>query len=66
MIPFVDNRSKHIDVIYNWIHNVLDAKLFKLTKVHTYDNGLGMMTKELPRGEFEACCDIVGLPISST
>ncbi|KAI5398187.1 hypothetical protein KIW84_063829 [Lathyrus oleraceus] len=60
------NRSKHFDVRYHWIHGVLDAKLLELAKFHTGDNGYDMMTKALPRGEFEACCDIVGFAISST
>ncbi|KAI5390312.1 hypothetical protein KIW84_075573 [Lathyrus oleraceus] len=60
------NRSKHIDVRYHWIHDVLDAKLLKLSKVHTNDNDSYMMTKAFPREKFEACYDIVGLTISST
>ncbi|KAI5405427.1 hypothetical protein KIW84_052278 [Lathyrus oleraceus] len=27
-----------MDVRYHWIHDVLDAKLLELAKVHTYDN----------------------------
>ncbi|KAI5389585.1 hypothetical protein KIW84_075031 [Lathyrus oleraceus] len=64
--PTFHNRSKHIDVRYHWIHDVLDAKLLELAKVHTNDNGYDMMTKALPRGKFEVCCDITGLAISST
>ncbi|KAI5402703.1 hypothetical protein KIW84_050343 [Lathyrus oleraceus] len=59
-------ESKHIDVRYHWIHDVLDTKLLELAKVHTYDNGFDMMTKALPRGKFEACCDIASLAIFST
>lgn len=32
------NRSKQINVRYHWIHNILDAKLLELTKVHMDDN----------------------------
>lgn len=64
--PTFHNRFKHIDVRYHWIHDVLDAKLLELAKFHTNDNGHDMMTKALPRGKFEAYCDIVGLTISST
>ncbi|RDX83005.1 hypothetical protein CR513_36131, partial [Mucuna pruriens] len=55
------SRSKHID-----IRDALDAKLLELAKVHTDDNGADMMTKIVPRGKFEACCEIVGLAITST
>ncbi|RDY06369.1 hypothetical protein CR513_09626, partial [Mucuna pruriens] len=53
-------KSKHIDVRYHWIRDALDAKLLKLAKVHTDENGVDMMTKVLPRGKFEAC-EIAGL-----
>ncbi|CAJ2671557.1 unnamed protein product [Trifolium pratense] len=36
--PTFHNRSKHIDVRYHWIRDVLDAKLLELAKVHTDDN----------------------------
>ncbi|XP_050908574.1 LRR receptor-like serine/threonine-protein kinase FLS2 [Lathyrus oleraceus] len=55
------NRFKHIDVRYHWLHDILDAKLLELAKVHTDDNGSDMMTKALPRRKFQACCDIAGL-----
>ncbi|RDY00850.1 hypothetical protein CR513_15918, partial [Mucuna pruriens] len=55
------SSSKHIDV-----SDVLDAKLLELVKVHTDDNGVDMMTKRVPRGKFEACCEIFGLKITST
>ncbi|GMI77269.1 hypothetical protein HRI_001396200 [Hibiscus trionum] len=49
-------RSKHIDVRYHWIRDVLEAKLLELEKIHTDDNGANMLTKALPRVKFEACC----------
>ncbi|RDX67831.1 hypothetical protein CR513_53245, partial [Mucuna pruriens] len=60
------SRSKHIDVRYHWIRDALDVKLLELDKVHTDDNGTNMMTKVVPRGKFEACCEIVWLAITST
>ena len=64
--PTFHSRSKHIDVRYHWIRDVLDARLLELAKVHTDDNGADMMTKALPRGKFEACCEIAGLAVIST
>jgi len=64
--PTFHSRSKHIDVRYHWIHDVLNDKFFELEKVHTNDNGTDMISKALPRGEFEVCCDIVGLAVIST
>ncbi|RDX96550.1 hypothetical protein CR513_20783, partial [Mucuna pruriens] len=60
------SRSKHIDVRYHWIRDALDAKLLELAKIHTDDNDANMMTKVVPRGKFEACCEIAGLAIIST
>ncbi|RDY10796.1 hypothetical protein CR513_04621, partial [Mucuna pruriens] len=53
-------------VRYHWIHDALDSKLLELAKVHIDDSNGDMMTKMLPRGKFEACCEIVGLTITST
>ena len=60
------SRSKHIDMRYHWIWDALDAKLLELAKIHTDDNGADMMTKALPRGKFEVCCEIAGLTVIST
>ncbi|RDX79634.1 hypothetical protein CR513_39913, partial [Mucuna pruriens] len=60
------SRFKHIDVTYHLICDALDAKLLELAKVHTDDNGADMMAKVVPRGKSEACCEIVGLMITST
>ena len=60
------SRSKHIDIRYHWIRDALDAKLLELAKIHIDDNGADMMTKALPRGKFEVCCEIAGLAIIST
>ncbi|CAL1407753.1 unnamed protein product [Linum trigynum] len=53
--------SKHIDVRYHWIRDVLEEKLLELNKVHTDDNGSDMMTKSLPSGKHIFCRDEAGL-----
>ncbi|GMJ10476.1 hypothetical protein HRI_004716700 [Hibiscus trionum] len=50
------DQSKHVDVRYHWIRDVLEAKLLELEKIRTDDNGADMLTKDLPRVKFEACC----------
>lgn len=50
---------------YHWIRDALNAKLLKLVKIHTDDNDADMMTKALPRGKFEDCCEIAGLVVTS-
>ncbi|RDX82690.1 hypothetical protein CR513_36490, partial [Mucuna pruriens] len=67
-------RSNRTNIDYSVIVRVqfilIRIQLFildpKLTKVHIDDNGANMMTKMVPRGKFEACCEIVGLAIAST
>ncbi|RDX68445.1 hypothetical protein CR513_52569, partial [Mucuna pruriens] len=48
------NRSKHVNLRYHWIRDALDVKLLELAKIHTDDNGAKMVTKMIPRGNFEA------------
>ena len=43
------SRSKHIQVRYHWIRDVLEEKQLELQKVHTDDNISDMMTKILPK-----------------
>ena len=64
--PTFHGRSKHIDVRYHWIRDVLDSKLLELEKIHTDDNGSDMLTKILPKGKFETCRLAAGLENSST
>lgn len=47
--PSFHSRSKHIDVRYHWIRDVLDNKFLELEKIHTDQNGADMMTKILPK-----------------
>ena len=47
--------SKHIDVRYHWLRDVLEEKQMHIEKVHTNGNGSNMMTKCLPREKLEAC-----------
>ncbi len=60
------SRSKHIDVRYHWIRDVLSSKLLELEKIHTDDNGSDMLTKSLPREKLEVCRLISGMVNPST
>jgi len=55
------SRSKHIDVRYHWIRDVLDEKLLQIEKIHTDDNGSDMMTETLPMQKLEICRRKAGL-----
>ena len=60
------SRSKHIDVRYHWIREVLNDKLLELEKIHTDDNGSDMLTKVLTRSKLESCCTVAGMAILPT
>ena len=49
------SRSKHIDVRYHWIWEILDSKLLTLENVHTSDNGTDMLTKALSKEKLLFC-----------
>ena len=49
------SRSKHIDVRYHWIRDVLESKKLYLEKIHTNANGSDMLTKCLLKEKLEAC-----------
>lgn len=53
--PTFQSQSKHIDMQYNWIHDVLNEKLLQLVKVLTNENGSDMMTKTLPKEKHVFC-----------
>jgi len=55
------SRSKHIDVRYNWIRDVLEKRMLRLEKIHTDENGSDMLTKTLPKGKFEFCREAAGI-----
>lgn len=55
------SKSKHIDVRYHWIRDVLESKLLHVEKIHTNNNRADMMTKVLPKDKLEVCKEVVGL-----
>ena len=55
------SRSKHIDVRYPWIRDVLKSKQLYLEKIHTSKNGSDMLTKCLPKEKVKAHRQRAGL-----
>ena len=41
------SRTKHIQRRYHWLRERVEDKDFALTKIHTEENGLDMLTKVL-------------------
>ncbi|KAK9665101.1 hypothetical protein RND81_14G090300, partial [Saponaria officinalis] len=53
--PAYHSRSKHIDVRYHWIREVVEEKRLQLDKIHTDDNWSDMMTKTISVKKFDDC-----------
>ena len=60
------SRSKHIDVRYHWIRDVLESKSLLLEKIHTEDNPSDMMTKSVSKNKLEEFRTLTGLVDIST
>jgi hypothetical protein len=55
------SRSKHIELSYHWICDVLENKKLVLEKIHTSENCSDMLTKSIPSLKLEACCEKASL-----
>ena len=59
--PVFHAKTKHIDVKYHFIRDMLEDKLMELVKVHTDDNPADLMTKGLPPVPFAHCRALMGV-----
>ena len=56
-------RTKHIDVRYHYIRDVIAQGDIKVCKINTCDNPADMMTKSVPITKFELCSSLVGVTV---
>ena len=54
-------RTKHIDVRYHFVREIIARGDIVVSKVGTQDNPIDMMTKSLPIAKFVHCSNLVGL-----
>ena len=59
--PVFHAKTKHIEVRYHFIREVLEDKCIELVKVHTNDNPADMLTKSLPSQWFEHYRVLMGI-----
>jgi hypothetical protein len=57
----ITEKSKHIDVRYHFVRDVIEKGLVKVCKISTHDNPADMMTKHVPVAKFELCSSLVGI-----
>ena len=53
-------RTKHIDVRYHFVLEIIACGDIVMSKVGTQDNPAYMMTKSLPIAKFVHCSNLVG------
>ena len=54
-------RTKHIDVRYYFVREILEEEEIVLQKIHTAENLADMLTKVVTRAKFEHCLDLVNI-----
>ena len=54
-------RTKHINVRYNFVREIITRGVIVVSKVGTQDNPVDTMTKSLPIAKFRHCSSLVGL-----
>ena len=54
-------KTKHVDVKYHFIREVLEDKRLQLIKVHTDDNHADLLTKGLPSERFAHCQELMSI-----
>uniref|UniRef100_I1QIE0 Retrovirus-related Pol polyprotein from transposon TNT 1-94 n=1 Tax=Oryza glaberrima TaxID=4538 RepID=I1QIE0_ORYGL len=56
-------RTKHIDIKYHYVRDVVAQGKLKVCKISTHDNPADMMTKFVPVAKFELCSSLVGIVV---
>ena len=56
-------RTKHIDVRYHYIRDVIAQGDIKVCKISTHDNPADMMIKSVSTTKFELCSSLVGVTV---
>lgn len=54
-------RTKHIDVRYHFVRDVIEEGRISLAKVHTDENSADMLTKVVSGGKFQHCLDLLNI-----
>jgi hypothetical protein len=54
-------RTKHIDVRYHFVREILEEEEILLQKIHTAENPADMLTKVVTKAKFEHCLNLVNI-----
>jgi hypothetical protein len=56
-------RTKHIDIKYHYVHDVVARGKLQVCKISTHNNPVDMITKSIPVAKFELCSSLVGITV---
>jgi hypothetical protein len=56
-------RTKHIDIKYHYVRDVVARGKLQVCKISTHDNPADMMTKHVHVAKFELCSSLVGINV---
>jgi hypothetical protein len=56
-------RTKHIDVKYHYVRDIVAQDKLKVCKIRTCDNPTDMMKKPVHVGKFELCSGLVAITV---
>ena len=59
--PVFHNRSKHIDIRWNFVRDLIRSKLIRTSHIPGTENGSDFLTKALNRFEHERCVKLLGM-----
>jgi hypothetical protein len=59
--PTYDSRTKHIDVKYHFVRDVVERKKVLLEKVDTFENIVDSLTKSVSVMKFSWCREAMGI-----
>ena len=59
--PVYHSKTKHVDVKYHFIREMLEDKQIQLVKVHTTENPADLLTKGLPPEIFAHYHELLGV-----
>ncbi|MCO5597768.1 hypothetical protein L7F22_051850 [Adiantum nelumboides] len=59
--PVFHSKTKHVDVKYHFIREILENKQIQLMKIHTKDNPADLLTKGLLGESFVHCRELLGI-----
>ena len=54
-------RSKHIDVRYHFVRQVISKGIVEIKKIGTADNPADMLTKPIPTMKFNYCSNLISV-----